>query len=286
MKTNIKEAEKLLELAILSNYIAGNGERKSDLPFSVILIADPELNKTRELMRFSGTPNISVQSDLTYIGMINDVLPKIARNEIKTIIIPDLLKCVQKKTATAQNFVNIINIVIEEGVYAISLKNIYDFKGARANILTSITPEIYFDARTRWSKIGFFSRVLPFTYTYTDGMKARTFKAIGKYEVDDSKIDVEIPTYPEKVEIAQRFTRVAEEHAKILGKSEQFLYRRGKKVVQMEGSVGFRHKWQIMALLKSLALRRGDDRVRIKDVREFEKLSRWINYEFNPIGPM
>ena len=284
MNTGLKEVRNILETAILSNYIAENNKSRQDLAFSVILIAEPELNKTRELLRFSKIPNISVQTDLTYIGMINDVLPKITRNEIKTIIIPDLLKCVKKKRDTANNFITILNALIEEGVHRVSLKEIYDFKGARANILTSITPAIFMDSRTSWAKMGFFSRILPFSYSYTEKKTQQVFDAIRKYKIDTTPIEMEIPMYKKSIEIGQKFTKVAEEYAKILGESEKVIHQRGRRrKIVIEGSKGFRHTWQIMALLKSLALKRGDDRVRLKDVRVFKRLSRWINYDFNPM---
>lgn len=281
--TTLKEAEKILKLAILSDYIAENENRKQDLSFSVILIADPELNKTQELLRFNKIPKVSIQTDLTYLGLVRDILPKINNNEISTIIIPDLLKPTQKKSDTAKNFITILNALIEEGVYRISLKEIYDFKGARANVLTSITPSIYMDTRTNWSKMGFFSRILPFSYTYTEDKTKEVFDAIGKYKVDTNPINLKLPLCKTPIKIGQKFTKVAEEHAIKLGESEKFIYWRHKRAVSMKGSRGFRHKWQIMSLLKSLALERGDDRVKNKDVREFKKLSKWINYDFNPM---
>lgn len=276
--TSIKPLEELLRAAIFSAYL------QVDKSFSVVIIAEPELYKTRTLMKFSSNHGISVKTDLTYLGIIEEVLPKIQNNEVKTIVIPDMLKAVSKKSATAVNFMTILNALVEEGVYEITLRNTKDFKGARCNVLTSITPDIYFDKRRQWNKIGFFSRVIPFTFKYDNDMKSNVFNAIGKYQVSDDKILLELPTYRKDVGISEHYTEVAEQYAVALGASEKLVFKlKDDKVYVKEGSIGFRHKWQFQAMLKTFALMRDNPEVDNLDVEKLGFLSQWMNYEFNPL---
>jgi hypothetical protein len=174
-----KPATEFLKLAILSHYI----EHKEDKSVSVALIAEIETDKTRTLKKFYKTKGVAVETDLTYMGLINYVLPQIEMGQVKTIIIPDMIKTVMKKQSTVQNFIGILNSLMEEGVHQITLKDFKDFKGARANLLTSMTPALLNSHKLLWNRMGFLSRFLPFTYSYTESKTETIHDAITKGQV-------------------------------------------------------------------------------------------------------
>lgn len=276
--TSLTLLEQLLKASVISAYL------KNDKSFSVIIIGNAETFKTKTLMKFSKIKQVSVQSDLTYYGIVEEILPKIQAGHIKTLVIPDLLKAVMKKTSTKHNFITCLNGLIEEGIHEVTLRNTKDYEGARCNILTSMTPSIYFDQRKLWNKIGFPSRIIPFSFSYSEKMKGRIFKKIGEYNVKTEPVKVELPMFPVEVEIKKEYADIAERYAISLAESEAFRYKtkKLKRLVYINGGMGFRHKWQFMSMLKSFAVMRNSKKVESVDIEKLDRIAHFINYSFNP----
>ena len=272
-------ATKFMALCVLSNYVQNN----EDKSVSGTLISTWETDKTRTLNRFFNVKGILVETDLTYIGIVSHVLPKIENGEIKTLIIPDMVKTIMKKQATMHNFIGILNNLIEEGVYGITLRDTRDFHGARANLLTSMTPSLLYQNKLMWNNMGFLSRFLPFTYSYTEQKKNAIQEAIAKGNVLEPKpIDLKLPVFPAQVRLPKKIALKTIPLVKRLTETERAKYtdKDGNECLTKEG-YGFRHQHQLQTLLRANALFRGDTKVTVKDYREIERLSRWINYDFN-----
>lgn len=270
----IKELSTLISASIASASLT------PDKSFSVIVIGHPELAKTLALLKYAGTDSITVQTDLTYYGMKETLLPKIAAGLVKTIIIPDLLKSISKRTSTVKNFMTALNSLIEEGVFDITTKGGQSFGGARCNLLTSVTPAIYFDNRRSWTKIGFPSRVVPFSYSYDKTMTQEVFNEIRQYKSSFADEILMLPKEPRQIEITEEQKALAERCGRELALKEAFVFttKAGRKIT-IDGGIGFRHTKQFMSLLKSLALLRDGTKVEKKDVDLFKKVYKYINYD-------
>jgi len=282
----------LLSLGMYSAYL------KNDQSVSIILIADPESNKTRQLMRLSKSPKTKVQTDLTYYGLVNELLPLIEKGDIFTVIIPDMLKPITKKQSTRSNFITILNSLIEEGVFNVTIRDEKNFHGARANVLSSVTPAIFRDNRTMFHRMGFWTRVIPFTYKYSPEKIEDIFERIGDYSASaEEPIKIESPFRPVEVKITKEQTEEAERLARLLAKAEEIRHKRKRKDKEYEwvedSTPGFRHKWQFMSLIKASALKREIDAGRTyldgievtdEDLATVRDLSQWINYDFRELG--
>lgn len=282
MSLELKEVKEILELCVLSHYIEDN----EDKSISIILIAEPELDKTRSLKRFFEVKGIKVETDLTYIGIINHLLPEIQIDRIKTFIVPDMVKPIMKKQATIDNFISILMSLIEEGVHTITLRDTKNFQGARANMLTSITPKLFLENKSKWNKMGFLSRLLPFSYSYNEKKRQAILKAIEKKEVTKPiPINLEIPEFKKKIELSEKISKLTAPLIERLLISERARYtdKRTKEFRFSKKGQGFRHKHQFNSLLRANALLRKDNKVTIEDFKKIERLSKWINYEFNEI---
>lgn len=213
-----KPATELLKLAVLSHYI----QHKEDKSVSIALIAEIETDKTRTLKKFYKTKGITVETDLTYMGLINYVLPQIQTGQVKTIIIPDMIKTIMKKQSTVQNFIGILNSLIEEGVHEVTLKDKRDFQGIRANLLTSMTPTLLNDHKLLWNKMGFLSRFLPVTYSYTESKASMIHDAITKGEVNEPEpVEIKLPEFNTPVDLPAKYCRQLDPILEKLTQSER-----------------------------------------------------------------
>ena len=96
----------MIECALISPYI------KDEKPLSLLIVAKPESGKSTILKLYRGNKGIVYLTDCTAYGLTRDVLPKILNNDIKTIMIPDLLTPLSKQTKTRKSFVAFLNGLI------------------------------------------------------------------------------------------------------------------------------------------------------------------------------
>lgn len=276
-----KPATEILKLAILSHYI----EHKEDKSVSVALIAEIETDKTRSLKKFYNTKGVAVETDLTYMGLINHILPQIETGNVKTIVIPDMIKTVMKKQSTVQNFIGILNSLMEEGVHQVTLKEFKDFRGARANLLTSMTPALLNSHKLLWNRMGFLSRFLPFTYSYTESKTAIIHDAIAKGQVNEPEpVEFKLPEFPVEVELPKKYAEQLYPILQRLTQSERARQYKNKERIEYaftNQALGFRHQHQLQALLRASAFSREDTKVTQEDVKKICWLGNWINYDYN-----
>jgi hypothetical protein len=268
------------KLCLFSHYI----QNKLDKSVSGNLIAEPELFKTKALQYFFKIKGVAVETDITYMGLIQHVLPKIETGMIKTIIVPDMVKTIMKKQATMQNLIGILNGLLEEGIYDITLRDTRDFHGARANMLTSMTPTLLYQNKLLWNRMGFLSRLLPFSYKYTEQKNEKILRAIEKGSVvEPQPIELNLPEFKVEVELSESVAEklrplvdhlTETERAKIKMKNNPY-----PELTQK--SAGFRHQHQFQSLLRASALSRGNKVVDGDDLKEIFRIGNWINYDFN-----
>jgi len=261
---NVEPLKKIVECALISPYI------KDEKPLSLLIVAKAESGKTSVMKSYRQNKGVVYVSDCTAYGLTRDILPKIVSGEVKTIVIPDLITPLSKSTKTRQSFIAFLNNLIEEGVAKMTTyATIWD-KDVKANVITAVTDEVLKDARHDWAKMGFLSRFIVFSYSYSQStimeilhrysvhgleMKESTFKPPSK------EVNVELPK-----EIADRLDPIATR----IG--EQFcLY-------------GIRAKINFRCLLKCLAYRNGKKKtVTESEFKEFLLLADFMNFKYNPM---
>ena len=142
-------------------------------------------------------------------------------------------------------------------------------KDVNANIITAVTDEEMRDARHNWAKIGFLSRFILFSYSYSISTITEILNSYSKHGLSFRNVKVKLPTRQVNIdllrEIANRIVPIA---MKI---GEQFrLY-------------GLRAKINFRSLLKCLAYRNQRKAVADADFQEFLELADYMNFDFNPI---
>ncbi|MCS7106064.1 MAG: hypothetical protein NZ942_01990 [Candidatus Aenigmarchaeota archaeon] len=268
MMVKTEPLRKIISLAVASAYV------KNENSVSVLILAKPESGKTTTMKEFALNNGIGWLSDVSYTGLL-DCLEHIKQGTIKTLFIPDMLKPFVKKKDTATNFLTLLNEMIEEGVKTIKTfqKNIDYGMFLRCNAVCAITSTDFFTAKGLLGGIGFISRVIPFSYSYSINDINKIFKALMKNnsnEIEFQKLNLK------KVKHVHLPPSLAEKIKSniTLHLVEKFKRRFGDQIY------GFRLQKNLQTLAKASALLRKSDKVTIKDVNELEKLSNWMNYDF------
>lgn len=255
--------KKLIECALLSPHIEG------EKPISLLIVARPESGKSSIMKQYRENKGIVYLTDCTAYGITRDVLPKILSGEIKTIMIPDLITPLSKATKTRQSFVAFLNNLIEEGVAKItSYANVWD-KDVKANVITAVTDEALNDARHSWAKMGFLSRFVVFSYSYSLSTVTKILGYYSEHGLSLKNAEVTFPKKQVKVELSREIADKINPIATRIG--DQF------RLYGLRAKINFRN------LLKCIAYRNKRRTVAEDDFQEFLELADFMNFDFNTL---
>jgi hypothetical protein len=260
---NVEPLKKIIECTLISPYI------KDEKPTSLLIVAKPESGKSSVMKQYRQCQGVVYLTDCTAYGLTRDILPKIVSGEIKTIMIPDLITPLSKSTKTRQSFVAFLNNLIEEGVAKMTTYATVWNKDCNANVITAVTDEELRDARHNWAKIGFLSRFILFSYSYSISTVTEILNAYSEHGLTFKNLKVKLPRGKINIQLPKEIADKIDPIAMKIG--EQFrLY-------------GLRAKINFRSLLKCLAYRNGKKIVTEEEFREFLELANYMNSNFNPI---
>ena len=268
----LKDLQLLEEIIILTVYTAYI--KNVPKPNSLIIIAKPESGKTEALKKFIPNKNIAYVSDVTAFGIQRDFLPKIETGEIRHIIIPDIIKPLSRKESTVKTFVTMMNSLIEEGISVVSTYAtplLAYKKPVKCGLITAITSEEFNDHRHRWKSIGFLSRIIPFSYSYSMETVKKVFDSIlGLDYLDEQGIELkQIPKQDRDIKLPRKYASEILPSTATIAKAQE--------------TYGFRLQKQFQALLQASALERGRTAVNATDVERVLGLMNWVNFDGRPI---
>jgi len=266
----MKDLEPLIDMVTLNLFTAYL--KNIQKPNSLLIIAKPESGKTEVLKKFIPNKNVIYLTDATAFGLERDYYPKIESGEIRHIIIPDLLKPLSRKESTVRTFVTSLNALVEEGVasYSTYAGRRSSEKPVKCGIITAITDEELDDQRHSWGRLGFLSRIVPFSYSYGMESVKRVFDSIlGLDYLEERSIELQIPKVDKIVKLPRRYAEA------ILPSTAT--------IAQAQKTYGFRLQKQFQALLQASALERGRTIVDSKDVDRILHLMNWVNFDVHPI---
>lgn len=253
----------MIECALISPYI------KNEKPISLLIVAKPESGKSSAMKQYRENKGVVYLSDCTAYGITRDILPKIVSGEIKTIMIPDLITPLSKQTKTRRSFTAFLNNLIEEGVAKITTYSTVWNRDATANVITAVTDEALKDARHNWAKMGFLSRFIVFSYSYSLSTVTEILDYYSGHGLNLKSTKTKLPRGQVNVKLPKEIADKLNPIAMKIG--EQFrLY-------------GLRAKINFRSLLKCLAYRNDRKAVTDEDFQEFLQLADYMNFDFNPI---
>jgi hypothetical protein len=273
-RPTLKDLEPLVEIVTLTLYTAYI--KNISKPNSLLIIAKPESGKTEVLKKFIRNKNIAYLSDATGFGIERDYLAKIEAGEIRHIIIPDLLKPLSRKESTVRSFITLMNALIEEGVASAStyVTRRTSEKHVKCGIITAITGEELRDQRHNWGRLGFLSRIVPFSYKYGMETVKKVFDYIlGLDYLREHDIELKhIPKHEKEIKLPRRFAQAILPSATAIAKAQD--------------TYGFRLQKQFQALLQASALEKSRESVNSQDVGRLLPLMDWVNFDEKPMSPV
>ena len=197
----VEPIEQIVEACVWSAYI--KGER----PLSMLLIGHVESGKSSILERFRGIAGLYFLNDVTAWALTSPtrgVLPKLLNNKIKHLLVPDMLVPTGRNSDTVETFITFLNVLIEEG--AVSIQT-YATKlelpePIRCGFIGAIATEELERRRRQWLRLGFMSRLLPISYSYSAATIADIKQSIARREHRSEKpILLNLPDKPIEVNL-------------------------------------------------------------------------------------
>jgi hypothetical protein len=167
---------------------------------------------------------------------------------VRHILIPDLLKPLSRKESTVKTFVTLLNALVEEGVASVSTyaTRRTSEKHVKCGIITAITDTELKNQRHNWGRLGFLSRIVPFSYSYGMQTVRTVFNSILGLYLDESSIELKIAGKDKDIKLPKRYA--------------QEILPSATAIAQAQQTYGFRLQKQFQVLLQASALEKGPER--------------------------
>jgi histone H3/H4 len=162
--------------------------------------------------------------------------------------------------------------LIEEGLVRIETYAIHlTLENLRCGLITAIPLKMLKDRRYRISDLTFLSRMIPFSYDYSQESVRKILESIVKKDYyQEVNISLKFPKKPKKITISEKL-------------NEQLIPISEKVTEELELH-GFRLLKQLSVLAMSNALRCGRKEVTQRDIGLVTHLSKWINFQQKEIS--
>lgn len=268
--------ERLVELSLLSGYI-----KDGTAPLSLILISQPEAGKTIMLSKFD-CPHTIETNDLSAKPISDVVIPKLEKNELHHIIVPDMVKVLAHRNSTVDATMTFLNGLMEEGIKQnLFMGQLFSFKSRlKCGLITAITIDYFYKIFKRWKDIGFTTRFLPVSFNYSQTTINNIHKAIAENQIFSEVIKlkkIQRKTISMPKDIGSWISIKSRELAK--EQSNDYIIHQGtdgrRKKIKIE-IYGFRLHKQLRKLAMTMALNEKLTYVNWTHIDELEKLIDYI----------
>jgi len=275
----VEDLEEHIRNVLITDFV------KKTSPVSTLIVAPPERDKSNTVIKFRGKTILTL-NDLTAYGLMKEIQKRIVngRCELGHLIIPDLTRLTARSRTVRKELVTTLQILMAEGMKGIHTFNInVDFKEPlKMGLIACITRRDLNDHRTVWSKIGFLSRFIPFSFDYDEQLKISILRFINKDEsLKKEKIKIKNLRGKKNVvvpeDIQQRLQRDARRTAFDI---EQFC-----KTPLEDRVFGARALNQLSTYIKAIVLRHNETTVNDCHYQLFSRYFHYFNYNCPLILP-
>lgn len=279
----IQKLVDVIALALQSIYVLN--ERNG---VSLLIVANAESAKTTTSFEFSNLDFVSYYDDISQKKLIDEFIPMVRTGMKKTLLIPDLINCIEKQKVTRNGFLNLIKSAIDDtGINAVSTPNLslqralkkdIGISGTKFNLITAITRTSFMNGdiatpsmRKIMIRTGLLSRFLPFSYEYDALLVKKIFDMQNGKELED-KDYCDIPTINTEitpVQLDYEYARELDSFAILLNQEFD------------KSGYGIRPHQNLIRFVKANALINRRDKVIRADIDKIMELARYLNFRFN-----
>jgi hypothetical protein len=238
---------------------------------STLLITLPSLGKTTYLELTQNLEFVHFTNDLSPKPLF-DFLDEVEKGRKRFLVIPDFINTLSHSKNTVDNTRSILRSMIEEGFKSsdfYGMQRDYDHP-VKAGMISGITVDKINENTGKWKSDGFYSRLLPWSYSHSPA----TSQTIVKDKLDGARPIKEIRFKINKNPIEPTLDELMKEKVKNLA----YQITQDKYV----GAV-YRPIEQVLSLVRANAIMRDSDKVENIDIEDVLVLSQWINRKQNPI---
>jgi len=257
---------------------------KKTTPVSTLIVAPPERDKSNSVIKFKGKTVLTL-NDLTAWGLMKEIEKHTVNGkcELGHLIIPDLTRLTARSRSVRKELVTTLQILMAEGMKGIHTYNIdVNFKDPlKLGVIACITRRDLNDQRTVWSKIGFLSRFIPFSFDYDEQMKINILNFINsdgslkKETIRVKKRRVRNVVIPEDIQ-----QRLQHDARRMAFNIEEFC-----GTLLKDRTFGARALHQLSAYIKAIALRNNETTVNDNHYPLFTRYFHYFNYNCPLILP-
>jgi len=275
----------LVRYALISHFV-----NRTIAPLSLILIAPPEEDKTRILLKFQKMPNTKTIENLSSKPLNQLIMKQDEKQTIHHLIILDFIRTLQHKATVVDAVIGTLLNLIDEGVQ----ENLFygeEFKlkhRVQMGIITAITPPLFRKHFPRWNENGAISRFIPCSYEYTPD----TIHEVNRYISLNLPVEVDKTLEQVKRRGKQTITINSDISAAIMLLTEEVTERllkfyvtryAGKRQYRIYLDLkGFRLQKMLRLLAQSIAYDRGRNEVNYEDLATLRELSELIRFPNDP----
>jgi hypothetical protein len=258
-------------------------------PVSGLVVAEAERGKSTEARKWEGLGVMTLQ-DLTSFGIARTIseMSDEDRRTLHHIIIPDLEKIGSRNRNVRDELLAMFRIVMDEGLKdsATGRLMLHLREPIVLGMLMCTTPEDIGDKRSVFRTLSFQSRVIPFTYDYSDQLKVNIIDFVDSEEHAIKEKFVFKRKEKVKVKLPIHYSTSLNPYALQLAKRlERFSRKSPIETTEERGGrlIGIRTKENLMTLLKAIALYHGRTTVKKEDFLKLKKLYSFMNYKFKKL---
>jgi hypothetical protein len=228
-----------------------------------------------------------IEDDITAYGLarrLNELSKDGKLKQFHHLLIADLEK-VSSRTRTVKNELrSFLQTLMFDGVQRIDTYNIHlDLpKRLKMAVIACVTPDI-FNEKSAFRRLGFLSRLIPFSFDYTDNVIYEIIKFIGTLEEDRLRIQTIKVLTRKKAEVAisPLYLSWLDEKAKTLAKTiDDFC---PYKKADEQRLIGSRAKKLLTCYVKAIALEMGKSSVDEAVWQEFETMFGYFNFDMKEL---